>query len=301
MTPAPVPFFLDVDAGTLGQRFAIYHAPQAVLAKGLVVYVHPFAEEMNKSRRMAAMQSRAMAHAGYAVLQMDLLGCGDSAGDFGDATWARWVDDVVFACQWLRRRESGADAPTRAEPPLWLWTLRCGSLLAAEAALRVDIPCAFLFWQPVTAGKTILRQFLRLKVAGGLLDGQANGSTDHLRAELAAGRSIEVAGYWLRPELCLPLERSTLRMPPHAHRAEWVEISAHAAATFSPVVTAAAVHWAEAGCSVRTQVVQGPSFWQTTEIEDAPELLQATAAALHDAPRPQLRATALHAVAEIRA
>ncbi len=70
--------------------------------RGAVVYVHPFAEEMNKSRRMAALQSRALAAAGFAVLQIDLLGCGDSSGDFGDASWDEWIDDVLLAVRWLR-------------------------------------------------------------------------------------------------------------------------------------------------------------------------------------------------------
>jgi len=43
---------------------------------------------MNKSRRMVALQARALAGRGFAVLQMDALGCGDSAGDMQDATWA---------------------------------------------------------------------------------------------------------------------------------------------------------------------------------------------------------------------
>ncbi|MCK7493610.1 MAG: alpha/beta hydrolase [Comamonadaceae bacterium] len=77
---------------------------------------------MNKSRRMAALQSRALAAAGFAVLRVDLLGCGDSAGDFGDATWPRWVDDVVAAARWLRRQH-----PDAADAPLWLWGLRAGA------------------------------------------------------------------------------------------------------------------------------------------------------------------------------
>lgn len=98
-------FFLPVGSG---QRFAIFHPAQGGTARGLVAYVHPFAEEMNKSRRMAALQAKALAAHGYAVLQLDLLGCGDSSGDFGDASWQAWVDDVVLACQWLRRQ---GDAP----------------------------------------------------------------------------------------------------------------------------------------------------------------------------------------------
>jgi len=61
------------------------HAAQGA-ALGSVLYGHPFAEEMNKSRRMAGLQARALARAGYDVLQIDLRGCGGSSGDFGDAS-----------------------------------------------------------------------------------------------------------------------------------------------------------------------------------------------------------------------
>ena len=63
MANRPEAFFLasdfpGTDALDGGQRFCIYHPPALVSVnepvRGLVLYVHPFAEEMNKSRRMAA-------------------------------------------------------------------------------------------------------------------------------------------------------------------------------------------------------------------------------------------------------
>ena len=75
MAVFPDPLFLQVKLGPLGRRFALHHRP-AGPPRGLVVYVHPFAEEMNKSRRMAALQSRALAEAGFAVLQLDLMEIG---------------------------------------------------------------------------------------------------------------------------------------------------------------------------------------------------------------------------------
>ena len=105
-----------------------------------MIYLHPFAEEMNKSRRMAALQSRALAAAGYDVLQIDLLGCGDSSGDFSDATWQGWKDDVVLAYNWLR---------TQSNAPLTLWGLRAGCLLAANAAGDLPESRNFIFWQPI--------------------------------------------------------------------------------------------------------------------------------------------------------
>lgn len=300
MPPHPEPFFLQAEAGALGQRFALHHAPLSDV-RGLVVQVHAFAEEMNKSRRMAALQSRALAAEGFAVLQIDLLGCGDSAGDFGDATWAQWVDDVVHACGWLRQRHAGA---TAMPLPLWLWGHRAGALLAVQAAQQLGAPCHLLLWQPATSGKTALQQFLRLKVAGDLLGGQAKAAMTQMRDALAAGQAVEVAGYTLHPALCHGLEQATLQPPAlPAGRLEWLEISPQDEAALSPAGASHSERWARDGWAVRTHLVKGPAFWQTTEIEDAPTLLQATIDALagagsgagRNAGRPAAVAPAAHA------
>jgi len=277
MSATPHAFFMPAQGGRQGQRLYIYHAPHGAEVRGALVYVHPFAEEMNKSRRMAALQSRALAQAGYAVLQVDLLGCGDSSGDFGDATWADWVADVVQAAHWLQQRH-----PAQA---LWLWGLRAGCLLAAEAARQISSPCNLLFWQPAPAGKVLLQQFLRLNAASDMLDGKAKGAMDALRAQLAAGEPVEIAGYRLSPALASGLERATLAPPPLAsaacpRRAVWLELSARDGATASPAVSAAAESWRQAGCEVTAELATGPAFWQTSEIEEAPALIDATLAAL---------------------
>jgi exosortase A-associated hydrolase 2 len=88
-------FFLPVEPG---QRLCIFHHPAARPTRGGVVYVHPFAEEMHKARRMAALQARRLADEGFAVMQIDLHGCGDSSGDFSEARWDLWkreLDDTL--------------------------------------------------------------------------------------------------------------------------------------------------------------------------------------------------------------
>ena len=285
MAPRPDPFFVSVEPGPLGHRFALYHAPNADSIRGLIVYVHPFAEEMNKSRRMAALQSRALAAEGFAVLQMDLLGCGDSGGDFGDATWAIWVADVVHACRWLQQRHSPAAG--QAAPPLWLWGLRDGCLLAAEAAAALERACDFLFWQPTASGSTTLNHFLRMKAAAEMLGGGAKGVITALRRQLADGESTEIAGYMLNPALAAGLGRAVLRPPGRPGRVEWLDTATDCAAGLTPACLRAAEQWRLAGCEVRVQVVSGPAFWQTAEIEEAPELLAATSATLRALERPQ--------------
>ena len=274
MRSAAEVFFLSAGDGTRGQRLCLYHRPQGPRVHGAVVYVHPFAEEMNKSRRMAALQARALARCGHAVLQIDLLGCGDSSGDFGDATWSDWVADVVEAAHWLRQRHA---------QPLWLWGLRAGCLLASEAAARLHAPCNLLLWQPPASGKVLLQQFLRLKVAGDMLGGQAKGAMDTLRAQLAAGEPVEVAGYRLAPALARGLESAALEAGPAIGQVAWLELSTRADAALLPASAATLQRWQQAGRAVTAQVVQGPAFWQTTEIEEAPALIDATLAAVAEA------------------
>ncbi len=295
MAVGPEAFFLPSESPAGGQRFCLYHAPNGhtpmgTSPQGLIVYIHPLAEEMNKSRRMAALQSRAFADAGYAVLQIDLLGCGDSSGDFGDASWQAWVDDVVQGCHWLQATTRTA-AVGAAPMPIWFWGLRAGCLLAVEAAAQISSPINFLFWQPPSSGKPLFQQFLRLKVAGDMLGGQGKGVMEALRQQLSDGTAVEIAGYMLSSALASGMERSTLSWPqPNSAtattftsgRVEWLELSTREDAALSPASVKTVEQWANAGFSVHSHVVTGPAFWQTSEIEEAPALLAASVAAIRE-------------------
>ncbi|WP_310386405.1 hydrolase 2, exosortase A system-associated [Roseateles sp.] len=281
MTQAPPQaFFLPATAPSTGERFCVFHAAQGDQLRGRVVYVHPFAEEMNKSRRMAALQSRALAAAGFSVLQIDLHGCGDSSGDFGDASWDDWVNDVLQAVAWLSERDA-----RHAAAPLWLWGLRCGCLIAAQAAAKLTEAVNFCFWQPTTSGKPVLQQFLRIKLAADMLSGNAKGLMEAMRQALAAGQPVEVAGYAVSPALANGLEKASLAAPePIARqhgpvRLEWLELSRRTDIDVTPVTQQCLTKWQLAAYSSRHQFVEGPNFWQTQEIEDAPALLEATCAA----------------------
>lgn len=212
-----LPFFLPAAPG---ERFCLYHAPDpAQRRRGAILYVHPFAEELNKTRRMAALQARAFAAAGHPVLQMDLYGCGDSSGDFADARWDIWCRDLMLACQWLRGR--GGER-------LYLWGLRLGALLAIDFACAPGCrPDALILWQPVVSGRTHLNQFLRMEQAARLLTlARTDAGTNVEAPELVgadtanqaapAGAAIHVATgrQWRQPQ---PLRQPMLpiqAMPP---------------------------------------------------------------------------------------
>jgi exosortase A-associated hydrolase 2 len=261
-------FFLPV-AG--GERFCVFH-PASGAPLGSVLYVHPFAEEMNKSRRMAALQARAFAAHGYNVLQIDLSGCGDSSGDFGEARWALWKDDVRMAQRWLREH---------AEAPVHLWGLRLGALLAADCARERDASFASLvMWQPVASGAQFITQFLRLRLSSEMLSGAAIGAgTERLRAQLAEGGALEIAGYELAPELVSAIERLDLAaLAPKNLPTQWLEVSAEGKP--SPALRRAAQAWSAVGAEVDLHPVRGEPFWSSVETSECRELIEATCHAL---------------------
>lgn len=257
------PFFLQARTGS---RFCLFHQP-AGQCRSALVYLHPFAEEMNKSRRMAALAARALAAQGVAVLQVDLHGCGDSSGEFRDASWQSWKEDVQLAAAWLRER-TGHRAG--------LWGLRLGALLALDAAALAEAP-RLLLWQPVVKGEQFLTQFLRLRLAGDMLQaGAASGGTKELREQLRAGATLEVAGYELSPALAHAidaLDAAQLALPCPA---DWIEVGQ----SLSPACGRVTGRW---GAQVNAVAVPGPQFWATQEVEEAPALLDATCALLREA------------------
>jgi exosortase A-associated hydrolase 2 len=263
-----LPFFLD---SAPGQRFCLYYPP-AGACRGAVLYVHPFGEEMNKTRRMAALQARALAALGYGVLQVDLHGCGDSSGDFAEARWDQWLRDVALGADWLQR-ELGR--------PVSLWGLRLGALLALEHAHHAAAGAVerVVLWQPVSAGAQYLTQFLRLRVASDMMGDKKSGGTDALRAALRAGDALEIGGYELAPELADAIEaRSAAALAVTGCPVHWIEVVASPERPLSPASARVTEGWRAAGAEVHTQTVVGQSFWATQEITECTALIDATCA-----------------------
>jgi uncharacterized protein len=237
-----------------------------------VLYAHPFAEEMNKTRRMASLGARALAADGWATLLLDLTGCGDSTGDFGEATWERWREDLRAAWDWLAARFDG---------PRWLWGLRAGCLLVTEVARTLAPKPPLLLWQPVLSGKQHLGQFLRLRLARERIDGGGSADgTQALREEFAVGRALEIAGYEVSPALALGLDAAELDLEGYPAQVHWLEVATGDSPDLGPAARAKVARWAGGGAKIHSRAVPGAAFWQTVEITECPALVEATVAAL---------------------
>lgn len=256
MTPRhanALPFFLSADEG---ERFCLFHQPdREVPPRGAILYVPPFAEELNKSRRMAALQARDYARAGFGVLQIDLYGCGDSSGDFADARWDIWLSDLALGWRWLAESNPG---------PFYLWGLRLGALLALDFAARVK-PQGLILWQPVISGRAHLHQFARTQSAARLFGADARD------------QGSEIAGYLVAPELSDAINQIDAATLAPTCPTRWLELNA------APALQAASTllieRWRDAGAMIDAQALQGTPFWSSAEITEAPELLAATLAA----------------------
>lgn len=226
---------------------------------------------MNKSRRMVAQQSKVFTENGFSVLQIDLYGCGDSSGDFKNASWEIWKRDVFHAVNWIKHH-----GPT----PIKLWGLRLGCLLALDFVIDTQEPLhEIVLWNPLINGGAFLTQFLRLKVASQLTGDNTNegAGTSVLRKKIMNGETLEIAGYEISPVLALAIDKlklSEFKVP--NTKIHWFEVVPEIGRTLSPAGTAVVNTWKQQNVAINLQLVPGLAFWATQEITECPELITLT-------------------------
>jgi exosortase A-associated hydrolase 2 len=244
---------------------------------GCVLLVPPFGEEMNKTRPMYADLGRRLSERGFGSLLPDLFGTGDSEGEFRDADWNDWVENVAMVCRWASSQN---------------WSLRgvvatrlgCALVASALRALNLCVERT-VFWQPVGDGARFLKQFLRLRVAASMMENDTAESTTGLRSRLRAGEYLEVAGYELAPRLADQLESVRLvdSLSACLGLVQWIEIAREAQAGLSGAAAKSIDRATGMGISVTSQIVTGEPFWSSTEIVRLPELVEHSAAHIVEA------------------
>lgn len=259
------PLFIPASQNSI---FCVFHPPIGQPINRAILHIPAFGEEMNKSRRMVALQAKVFAELGYAVLVMDFFGCGESRGEFGDASLDTWLENIRQVIDWLKQQ--GANS-------IDLWGLRTGCLLALHFASQErnsirNIIC----WQPVLNGDVFITQFLRLRIAAAIMDASApREKTSDLKQLLQNGDSIEVAGYMLNPELINPLM---------SLRAERINLEAIGEIALFEVTPNLETQLSAGNSQLLTAIrnkgilasltkVVGDLFWSTQEISEAPELI----------------------------
>lgn len=269
------PFFLDTPNGRL---FAVHHRPaEQQPVRGHILCIPPFYEEMNRCRSIITLQAQSFARIGIGTLLIDLHGTGDSAGEHQDAQWAIWLRDIRIGAAWLADQPGGC---------LALWGIRLGVMLAAESLCAAAAPgAALLAWQPVAEGQSHFTQFLRIRLAAQMdRPHLPKDTTASLREQLAAGQSVEVAGYAIHPELAMALDAARLRdrAPPSDTRVLWIEQAGSSAPNLSLASQKVVGAWRDVGLSLDTRLFEGMAFWQQHEGMVAPHLIATTTEGIRD-------------------
>jgi len=260
-----LPFTIE---GSAGRLFALYRPPAAGRAHvGDVLFVPPFAEEMNRSRRMATVLAARLAEQGFGFLVVDLFGTGDSDGEFAAARLSIWRDDLIRAYDWLA---------AHGTPAIGLVALRFGAPLALELAAACAVS-RIVLWQPVASGEQMLSQFLRIRQAAGLTAGTGE-TTASMRASMSAGATLEVAGYDIAPSLAAELDALRLdpATAPNGVPLHWFELVAEEGRPIPPG-SARTIEVLRARIpTLDARPIVGDAFWTLLETTVAPALIDAT-------------------------
>jgi exosortase A-associated hydrolase 2 len=248
---ALTPFYLP---GLAGDLFCVYYpSAESMPDRGDILYVPPFASEMLYSRNFISRMSRQFASLGFGVLSVDLYGSGDSAGDFGEARWEIWKEDLATGVRWLQ--ELGRERIT-------LWGLRMGCLLALDFAAQAQGNYESLFlWQPILSGQSGMDEFVQMHFAGD--DRIERCGTLKQRQGLAAGEIVEIGGYALAAELIRAIDKleiaplgKLMKAPIH-----WMETTPKAEQQLDPNSLRVISHWTKSGIRVHVhKAIAGP-FW----------------------------------------
>lgn len=225
---------------------------------------------MNKARRQVTITAQALSMHGIASLMFDYSGTGDSSGDFADARWQSWIDDLVSSFSWARENGLAVDG---------IVACRLGCTLAADALARAGLSVGrSVFWQPVENGRQAMTQFLRLRVAASMMEHDSSESVEDLRQRMAGGESLEIAGYALSPGLHNDVESKKLAelLQPSLGSLKVVEVGRTTSDDLS--IPAQRIVRAAVGAGIPTsgQRLSGDPYWTSTEIVVNHGLVDAT-------------------------
>lgn len=262
----PRPFFLSSKSGRI---FAVYHEP-VIPVRGNILVIPPFNEEMNRCRSMVTIQAQDLARHGVGTLVLDLFGTGESDGFYGDARWDIWLENIRCARTWLVETKGGCSA---------LLGIRLGVPLAFESISADRQPSAIIAWQAINDGKQYLTQFMRMRIAGNMdRTDIPKETTGGLRAQLATGRSIEVAGYEIHPEMAAALDMMRLDnfSPDIDLSVAWFEKGNGENLEISPSSRSLLDSWRHPEGKIEVDTFDGPAFWALHDRFLAPELIEKT-------------------------
>lgn len=231
------------------------HSPPDGRVHATGVFCNAFGDERKSSCLAVTRLARTLASRGMAVLRFDYWGCGDSPGEFADASVATRLADIRGALEYLSAR-SAADT-------IWLLGLRLGATLAARAAEQIRNCAGLVLIEPIPDGGAYVEALLqRKRVRQMLTTGSGSGRA------AATQDTTDLDGYALRQSTVDELR--ALRIAPGEVGFSGPVLIVQASFNDKPKREAEAVRGAyeAAGARVDIRPVVLPPFWSRIDITD---------------------------------
>jgi exosortase A-associated hydrolase 2 len=242
----------------------------ATQSKTATVLLSPFAEEMNKSRHFSRQLMSALLQHNQDSFLADPWGTGDSEADLDQTSAKFWQQDLVLLIEQLKHR--GYQKVNILAP-------RFGVLQLFDLLATIELPLPLhkiVLWQPYLQTSTFLQQFFRLKIAEQMASGNKTSQKD-IEQQLAAGSVVEVAGYPITQSLVSSIQAlqdiSTLPAIYQQTSLLWLETSMMP--NISPVSEKGMAQLSQY-FAAEFQQLQGPAWWNATELVQNPELITRT-------------------------
>jgi hypothetical protein len=214
-----------------------------------LVFCPPFDDEMVDTYARFARWSKQLAVRGISVMRYHPLGTGESDGTRADITLDSLVKDAVTAQHLARQKIK--------DRRIGYLGLRFGATVSILAAAAH--PADFLVvWCPVTNLRHYFRELLRSQITASALQGARRRTTQQMIADLDAGKSVDVVGYELFPDLYRQMTAmQALPDTPPAGKVLWLARPIDEAVA-RPIVE----RWKARGSQVDLQVIPETVFWE---------------------------------------
>jgi pimeloyl-ACP methyl ester carboxylesterase len=138
---------VGVSIGYFGGQRLLGSLHVASRGRDAVLLCNPFGEEAARSHRTFRVLATQLERVGISAMRFDYSGTGDSLGDAGDVSVARWLADIAEAAARLEQATGAAR--------ISLVGLRFGATLAALASEKLA-PRHLVMWDPIVNGRAYL-------------------------------------------------------------------------------------------------------------------------------------------------
>ena len=119
------------------------HIPDNLKQNAWVVMIHGIGDTKVENHRMFVKMARRLIKHGIGSLRIDLIGCGDSEGDFEDMTISGQIEQTIACVDWLREKYSESSK-------IGLLGFSLGGCVTACASARIKGTRTLVLWSPVS-------------------------------------------------------------------------------------------------------------------------------------------------------